>query len=139
MKKIHIILSVLCFWLVGGFGLPARADESSSPNTPEKKAKEQAEKKEEKAEKKEEKAEKKEEKAQKKEEKTKNKEGKTENQQAAKTPFVDRNGDGIQDGQEHRFRGRHRGRHKQAGSKKQGSQGKRQMEILRARSQPGSR
>jgi hypothetical protein len=149
MKKSLLVLSIFCFLLVCGFGSSARADEYSPEKTTEKKAKEQpppeadplkeVKIKAGEVEKKEEKAEKKEEKAEKKEEKAEKKENKTENQSAAKTPFVDRDGDGIQDGKEHRFRGRHRGRHKKAGSKAQGSQGKRQIEILRARSQPGSR
>jgi hypothetical protein len=47
----------------------------------------------------------------------------------AKQPFVDRDGDGIRDGQEHRFRGKHRrGRHRHG---KSGQSGQRERTMHR--------
>jgi hypothetical protein len=46
----------------------------------------------------------------KKEQKQERKKERKQERKKAKTGFIDRNGDGIQDGQEHRFRGKHRRR-----------------------------
>jgi hypothetical protein len=51
-------------------------------------------------------------KIEKKEQKKDQKKDQKKEQKKEQTEFVDRNGDGIQDGQEHRFRGKHRRRGK---------------------------
>ncbi len=48
----------------------------------------------------------------KKEQKKEQKKDQKKEQKQERNEFVDRNGDGIQDGQEHRFRGKHRRRGK---------------------------
>jgi hypothetical protein len=51
-------------------------------------------------------------KIEKKEQKQEQKKDQKKDQKKEQAEFVDRNGDGIQDGQEHRFRGKHRRRGK---------------------------
>ena len=51
-------------------------------------------------------------KIEKKEQKQEQKKDQKKEQKQERNEFVDRNGDGIQDGQEHRFRGKHRRRSK---------------------------
>ena len=62
-------------------------------------------------------------KKQKKEQKKVTDPGQQAQKKKVETQFVDRNGDGIQDGKEHRFRGRHRRRHGQTGVDEEGRRG----------------
>ena len=89
MKRINLILAVL---LVFGFSSVALAEDTPAPDS-------KIEKKEQKQE-------------QKKEQKQKQEQEQKKDQKKEQAEFVDRNGDGIQDGQEHRFRGKHRRRGK---------------------------
>ena len=63
-------------------------------------------------------------KIEKKEQKKEQQKEQKKEQKKERTEFVDRNGDGIQDGQEHRFRGKHRRRGK-SGSDEGGSKERR--------------
>jgi hemolysin activation/secretion protein len=85
MKRIHLIMAVL---LVFGFSSVALAEDTPAPGS-------KIEKKE-----------------QKQEQKQEQKKDQKKDQKKEQAEFVDRNGDGIQDGQEHRFRGKHRRRGK---------------------------
>jgi len=106
MKRIHLILAVL---LVFGWSSVVFAEDTPAPES--------------KIEKKKQKKEQKQVLDQKKDQKKEQKQERNE--------FVDRNGDGIQDGQEHRFRGKHRRRSK-AGDDEGGSRERRR----RARGSP---
>jgi nitrate reductase cytochrome c-type subunit len=87
MKRIHLILAVL---LVFGWSSVVFAEDTPASES-------KIEKKEQK---------------QKQEQKQEQKKDQKKEQKQERTEFVDRNGDGIQDGQEHRFRGKHRRRGK---------------------------
>ena len=85
MKRIHLIVAVL---LVFGWSSVVSAEDTPVPES-------KIEKKD-----------------QKQEQKQEQKQDQKKEQKQERNEFVDRNGDGIQDGQEHRFRGKHRRRGK---------------------------